>query len=147
MPAATDDALTSLDSNGKIPDPLGPYPDRALAHELCAKNGGKVAAYALNNATPKKAVVIGFWVGNAPVLNPYDGQPKASTIPPQWRAADSKSAFDIFNVRSNRTFEIDPKTGEKIWTDIPGRNGMENQPDWSWAPEQLPAKPNKLNGK
>lgn len=138
MPGQT---LDTLPADGSLPATLPAHPDTELAYAWAKANGGKIAVYVLDAGNPK---IAGYWEGNAPARNPYDGIFHHTTIPPQWREVDSKSAFDIFNVRDNRTFTIDEHTGEKVWTEHPGLNGMENQPDWDWKPDQLPAKPNRL---
>ncbi|EON2339022.1 hypothetical protein ACLLKL_001992 [Escherichia coli] len=141
-----DETLHTLPDTG-IEATLPAKPDSAYAYAWAQAHGGKIAAYGLTGTTPNiKAVVIGYWVCAAPVRNPYDGIFHHSTVPPQWRSVDSKSAFEINNNDpAKRTYTIDPATGEKVWTDHPGNNGMTNQPDWNWKPEQLAAKPNKLN--
>ncbi|ECN9265201.1 hypothetical protein ACLMYS_003858 [Salmonella enterica] len=141
-----DQTLDTLPADGKLPSDLPAHPDRELAYAWAADKHETVTVYELTGkAGSKVATPAGQWVVNAPVMNPYTGEPKPSLIPPQWRAK-GKSAFDMFNNRpADRTFTIDEHTKEKKWHDNKAINGMEHQPDWSWKPDRPADKPNKLN--
>ncbi|HHA3594116.1 TPA: hypothetical protein ACODIZ_003643 [Salmonella enterica subsp. enterica serovar Newport] len=138
------DTLTSLVPGDKLPDTLPAFPDKGFAFAWAEEHGGKIPAYGKD--AQGTIVLLGYWHGNAPLFNHFYGILQHSTIPPQWREVDSKTAFEINNNDpSKRTFTIDPQTKEKVWTDHPGNNGMTNQPNWNWAPKRPKDKPNKLN--
>lgn len=117
-----DETLDTLPADGSLPKTLGPHPDRELAYAWASANGGKIAVYDLTGPKDsRKATLVGYWVANAPIRNPYDGIFHHSTIPPQWREVDSKTAFDHIS-----------------------KGVVAKQPDWSWAPARPADKPNHL---
>ncbi|ENW4943673.1 hypothetical protein ACFLMW_003824 [Salmonella enterica] len=117
-----DETLQSLGTDNKLPDALNGKQDSTLAAAWAAAKGGKIPFFTLTGAAGSKvATLAGYWVGNAPIRVAGTGEMQPSTIPPQFRAVDSKTAFDLI-----------PK--DKPTT----------QPDWSWKPAQPKQKPNKL---
>lgn len=109
-----DETLDTLPQGGKLPDTLPAHPDSALACAWAAANGGRIGAYALTGTTPNlKATLAGFWVGSAPMVNPYGTDLRPSLVPPQWREVKDRSAFDL------------------ICEETPAPTA---QPDWNWNP-------------